>query len=68
MKLKIENKYNHGGVKKNMNEKEILDLIDKRIENYKELNKKFPKNITFLNMWTALFELQYTIRSEEENE
>ena len=41
--------------------KKILDLIDKRINNFKELIEKFPKNQTFVDMWTSLFELKQSI-------
>ena len=44
---------------------EVCKEIDKQIDNYKKLNKKFPKNQTFVDMWTALFALQLRLEGEE---
>ena len=45
--------------------KEVCKEIDKQIKNYQKLNKKFPKNQTFVDMWTALFALQLRLEGEE---
>ncbi len=44
---------------------EVCKEIDKQIENYKKLNKKFPKNQTFIDMWTSLFALQLRLEGKE---
>ena len=44
---------------------EVCKEIDKQIKNYQKLNKKFPKNQTFVDMWTALFALQLRLEGEE---
>ena len=43
----------------------VCKEIDKQIRNYQKLNKKFPKNQTFVDMWTALFALQLRLEGEE---
>ncbi len=45
--------------------KEVCKEIDKQIKNYQKLNKMFPKNQTFVDMWTALFALQQRLEGEE---
>ena len=45
--------------------KEVCKEIDKQIDNYKKLNKKFPKNQTFVDMWTSLFALELKLQGEE---
>ncbi len=44
---------------------EVCKEIDKQIKNYQKLNKKFPKNQTFVDMWTSLFALQLRLEGEE---
>ncbi len=44
---------------------EVCKEIDKMIDNYKKLNKKFLKNQTFVDMWTALFLLKQRLEGEE---
>ncbi len=44
---------------------EVCKEIDKQIDNYKKLNKKFPKNQTFVDMWTSLFALELKLQGEE---
>ena len=45
--------------------KEVCEEIDDMIKNYQELNKKFPKNQTFIDMWTALFALELKLKGDE---
>jgi len=47
--------------------KEVCKEIKKMIDNYKELNKKYPKNQTFVDMWSALFLLEQRLQGEQEN-
>ena len=44
---------------------EVCKEIDKQIKNYQKLNKKFPKNQTFVDMWTSLFALELKLQGEE---